>query len=235
MIIDGARSPSGSPEPAHAFSLAKEGDEGDAQAKAQAAIDVDIERERVRKGEQISAADYDPHADRKEEEQRRLQAVAGKNGLPTPEEDVEMNDANGVVEEGGDAPGGEASEDEEDDEDLDDMFAVVTAPKKKSSKVKVVAQTIYLERGLTGSYAQKPKVAAPALVTTTLDAAADAEGYYQVILGEQLDNGRYQVFSSLGKGMFSNVVRARVLKTEDGEPTSGKEVAIKIVRAQETM
>ena len=71
------------------------------------------------------------------------------------------------------------------------------------------------------------------MVTTTLDAAADPEGYYQVILGEQLDNGRYQVFSSLGKGMFSNVVRARILSPEVGEV--GKEVAIKIVRAQETM
>jgi serine/threonine-protein kinase PRP4 len=74
---------------------------------------------------------------------------------------------------------------------------------------------------------------APALVTRTLDAAADPEGYYQVILGEQLDGGRYQVFSSLGKGMFSNVVRARVLSPEVGE--MGKEVAIKIVRGQETM
>jgi serine/threonine-protein kinase PRP4 len=74
---------------------------------------------------------------------------------------------------------------------------------------------------------------APALVTRTLDAAADLEGYYQVILGEQLYGGRYLVFSSLGKGMFSNVVRARVLSPEVGE--MGKEVSIKIVRAQETM
>jgi serine/threonine-protein kinase PRP4 len=70
------------------------------------------------------------------------------------------------------------------------------------------------------------------LITTTLDSASDPEGYYQVILGEQLDGGRYQVFSSLGKGMFANVVRARVLQ-EAGE--SGKEVAIKIIRSQESM
>ncbi|ETW85096.1 hypothetical protein HETIRDRAFT_309361, partial [Heterobasidion irregulare TC 32-1] len=61
----------------------------------------------------------------------------------------------------------------------------------------------------------------------------DSEGYYQVILGEQFDGGRYQVFSSVGKGMFANVVRARVLS---GEPSEiGKEVAIKIIRSQETM
>lgn len=72
---------------------------------------------------------------------------------------------------------------------------------------------------------------APALITTTLDSAADPEGYYQVILGEQLDGGRYQVYSHLGKGMFANVVKARVLNGEPGE----KEVAIKIVRCQESM
>ena len=78
------------------------------------------------------------------------------------------------------------------------------------------------------------KTRAPALITTaTLDTAADPEGYYSVILGEQLDGGQYQVFSSLGKGMFANVVRARVLQ---GEPADiGREVAIKIIRCQESM
>ncbi|KDR82138.1 hypothetical protein GALMADRAFT_59895 [Galerina marginata CBS 339.88] len=79
---------------------------------------------------------------------------------------------------------------------------------------------------------QKPS--APALITTaTLDTAADPEGYYSVILGEQLDGGRYQVFSSLGKGMFANVVRARILQGESGDV--GREVAIKIIRCQESM
>ena len=77
-------------------------------------------------------------------------------------------------------------------------------------------------------------VAVPALITTsTLDTAADPEGYYNIILGEQLDGGRYQVFSSIGKGMFANVVRARILKSETGD--TGREVAIKIVRCQESM
>ncbi|THV06878.1 kinase-like protein [Dendrothele bispora CBS 962.96] len=99
------------------------------------------------------------------------------------------------------------------------MFAVADAS-KKPKKIKKVKKVI--------------KPAAPALVTTTLDSAADSEGYYNVILGEQLDGGRYQVFSSLGKGMFANVVRARVLQPEPGEQ-QGKEVAIKIVRCQESM
>ncbi len=76
------------------------------------------------------------------------------------------------------------------------------------------------------------KAHAPAVIATaTLDSAADAEGYYTVVLAEQLDGGRYQVYSSLGKGMFANVVRARVLQSDGGD----KEVAIKIIRCQETM
>lgn len=43
------------------------------------------------------------------------------------------------------------------------------------------------------------------------------------------------MFSSLGKGMFANVVRARVLQNEDGDSSGSKEVAIKIVRCQESM
>ncbi|KAJ3502639.1 hypothetical protein NLJ89_g8795 [Agrocybe chaxingu] len=110
----------------------------------------------------------------------------------------------------------EEGEEEEEEEDLDDMFAVGT-PEKKARKVKKV---------------KKP--AAPAIITiATLDAAADPEGYYSVILGEQLDSGRYQVFSSLGKGMFANVVRARVLQSDSGDV--GREVAIKIIRCQESM
>lgn len=65
----------------------------------------------------------------------------------------------------------------------------------------------------------------------TVDTAADHEGYYQIVLGEALDGGRYQVFSNLGRGMFSAVVRARVIQGEG----QGKEVAIKIIRAQESM
>ncbi|EIN07895.1 kinase-like protein [Punctularia strigosozonata HHB-11173 SS5] len=106
-------------------------------------------------------------------------------------------------------------EEEEEEEDVDDMFALAMG-EKKVKKVKKVARP-----------------AAPALVANAIDSAADAEGYYSIILGEQLDGGRYQVFSVLGKGMFANVVRARVLQSEDGQ--ANKEVAIKITRNQESM
>ena len=146
--------------------------------------------------EQISAADYDPSLDRREDEERRVRGIR--------QEDEEME---------------EVEEVDEDDDDLDDMFAIPDPNKKKKKTV------------LKKKTSKAPAVSLAAL--PTLDAAADPEGYYQITLGELLDGGRYQVFSSLGKGMFSNVVRARIMT---GEPSEvGREVAIKIVRAQESM
>jgi serine/threonine-protein kinase PRP4 len=190
---------SASPSPDD-FALAKEGDEEDAQVKAQAQNDT---------GEQISAADYDPNQDRREDEGKRAREVKQEGS-----EDVEMIEV-------------------EDEDDVDDMFAVTTAERKKVRKIKkvIVSTFCFVVRLFDLTSSQKPP--APALITTTLDSAADSEGYYSIILGEQLDGGRYQVFSSLGKGMFANVVRARVLTAEVGEV--GKEVAIKIVRCQESM
>ncbi|KAF9528269.1 kinase-like domain-containing protein [Crepidotus variabilis] len=146
---------------------------------------------------QVSAADYDPSLDRREDEERRFGVDVGDAKISENPTEIE-----------------EASE--EDEEDVDDMFAIASS-EKRAKKVKKVKQK-----------------AAPALITTaTLDTAADPEGYYSVILGEQLDGSNYQVFSSLGKGMFANVVRARVLQPESGE--ASREVAIKIIRCQESM
>lgn len=56
----------------------------------------------------------------------------------------------------------------------------------------------------------------------------DPEGYYRITLGEILAE-RYHVFSVLGKGVFSSVVKAKDIKDSD------KHVAIKIIRCNETM
>lgn len=186
------------------FTLAKNDEEENVQAKVQAG-NTDAE--------QISAADYDPSLDRREDEQRRIRE-------PAPE-------VNTVEEE-------EVEEVEEED-DVDDMFAVATSDTKKVKKVKkkIIASAYHVSRRPRAHHPPYQKPVAPALITTTLDSAADPEGYYTIILGEQLDGGRYQVFSSVGKGMFANVVRARVLHGEIGE--AGKEVAIKIVRCQDSM
>jgi serine/threonine-protein kinase PRP4 len=64
----------------------------------------------------------------------------------------------------------------------------------------------------------------------------DADGYYRVILGELLDNGRYHVHANLGKGMFASVVRAKDMSAaKDGIKGAGSDVAIKVVRSQESM
>lgn len=166
--------------------------------------------------DQILAADYDPSLDRREDEQKRIGGVA-------PAKDESHVDE---VE--------EVEEEVEEEEELDDMFAVAMGEKKQKKVKKVLVSVIPWRQFQTSFWPQKKKVAAPALITTTtLDSAADPEGYYSIILGEQLDGARYQVFSSLGKGMFANVVRARILQGEPGE--AGKEVAIKIVRCQESM
>ncbi|PIN05947.1 U4/U6-associated splicing factor PRP4 [Handroanthus impetiginosus] len=59
----------------------------------------------------------------------------------------------------------------------------------------------------------------------------DAEGYYGYRFGEVLD-GRYEIIAAHGKGVFSTVVRAKDLKAKPGDP---EEVAIKIIRNNETM
>ncbi|PVF99503.1 kinase-like protein [Serendipita vermifera] len=108
-------------------------------------------------------------------------------------------------------------EEEEEEEDIDDMFAIDDDAEKKVKKKKKVVK--------------KPLAIAPDII----DTAADEEGYYQVILGEYLDGGRYQVFAMIGKGMFSNVVKARVFDPAVDKDKPLGEVAIKIVRSQESM
>ncbi len=99
---------------------------------------------------------------------------------------------------------------EEEDDNVDDMFSISTTKKKKVKKVKVWFYFCY-QFGSPFRFDPSKDLAVPALIaTSTLDTAADPEGYYNIILGEQLNGGRYQVFSSIGKGMFANVVRARI-------------------------
>ena len=76
----------------------------------------------------------------------------------------------------------------------------------------------------------KPKTeikTAQALDAKLMDNWDDPEGYYITILGELIED-RYHVTQNLGRGMFSSVVRATDRRT-------GTEVAIKIVRNNETM
>ena len=55
----------------------------------------------------------------------------------------------------------------------------------------------------------------------------DEQGYYRVVIGEMILN-RFEIISTLGKGVFSNVVKANDLKFN-------KMVAVKITRSNELM
>lgn len=68
--------------------------------------------------EQVSAADYDPSLDRREDEEKRIRAVVEKDEN---HQDVEMIEV-----------------EEEEEEDVDDMFAL-DVTEKKPKKVKKVA------------------------------------------------------------------------------------------------
>ena len=109
-----------SPTPGDAFSLAK----GDEEERAQA----DAHGQHEGAGEQVSAADYDPSQDRREDEHKRVWG----NGNTAKEEPVDVE----MVEEE------EVEEVEEDEDDVDDMFAIATTEKKKVKKVKRVVVSL---------------------------------------------------------------------------------------------
>jgi serine/threonine-protein kinase PRP4 len=146
-------------------------------------------------------------------QRRRLESANG-DGQRLEEEDL--------LKDGGVESEYEEIEVEEDD-DVDDMFALLeesTPKKKKTVRVKK-GRVEVAARGVNKGHAD---------VAGLNDNWDDADGYYKITLGESIgENGRYQVFANLGRGMFSSVVKAR--DTQQG----GRELAIKIVRTQETM
>ena len=93
-----------------------------------------------------------------------------------------------------------------------------------------------LATGATAAPLIAPVPVIPALqVSHLVDNYDDADGYYRITPGELLDSARYQVTTNLGKGMFSAVVKAKVIKAVDGDEVLGQEVAIKVIRSQESM
>lgn len=194
--------------------------------------------------EEVSAADYDPENqamfdDRKERE-RLFMNQNEQNG----------NQAKYAVVAAGDQqartlqqapPAQNTAEEEEDDDDDDDMFAVNKKVKKPrlENAVDASSKTAFVPiiNRATGIAATSSDAAGAPLIVDNFD---DAEGYYRVILGEVMDGDRYHLTAHLGKGMFSNVVRARdrhspLPKTGDSDEVQYKEVAIKIMRSQESM
>lgn len=199
--------------------------------------------------EDVSAADYDPEDeslfdDRKERERlfmnQNEQSTNHAKYAVVQASDQPAKPAEQAAGSPSTAQREEDANDDDDDDDDDDMFAVKkTVKKPRLDKTDDGAdKTAYIPiiNRAAGIAATANAAGAPLIV----DNFDDAEGYYRVILGEVLDGDRYHLTAHLGKGMFSNVVRARdrhspLPKTSEGEEVKYRDVAIKIMRSQESM
>ncbi|CAG8631660.1 29586_t:CDS:2, partial [Racocetra persica] len=162
--------------------------------------------------DQFSAADYDPTKDRIADDERQLHHKSAKDlellknkdaqesVVPRDENDVDMSAADykeTLNESNGDHKANNLKTIDEFDMFADDDMVIPSPESKKTTKsipaVKNVPVVMHDHAaGLVDNY-------------------DDAEGYYRVLLGEMLDN-RYHVYSHLGKGVFSSVVKAKDTK-----------------------
>lgn len=160
-----------------------------------------------------SAADYDPTIDMREDE-RRHEMRNGNVGL----HGEDQREAKTSALEDKDEPMTTTEADRPDDDDDDfDMFAEdfdeekLAAPKAAPRAKAPTEDPIALQGGKGGAILEDD----------------DKDGYYKIRPSEIL-NGRYQIQSSLGKGMFSGVARAMDITTR-------KLVAIKIMRNNDAL
>lgn len=156
-----------------------------------------------------SAADYDPTYDMRLDNERRQQHDH-KTHLDAVDYD-ETETADQLLANPQESPPDPPQPKTPVDEDEDDMFATPVSPKSRPTKTEANANKTV------------PVVEARQLDASLLDVWTDKEGYYNVFPGELL-NKRYVVQSSLGKGVFSSVVRC-----VDNE-RNGRLVAIKFLR-----
>jgi serine/threonine-protein kinase PRP4 len=163
--------------------------------------------------EGASAADYDPTDDMKLDDERRHQHESVPQLDSADYDETKSTDQDILIPEKT-PPIPPQPNDAEQDED--DMFATPVSPKSRPKE----------KEGNHNKAA--PVIEARHLDQSLLDTWHDDEGYYIVIPGELL-NKRYVVQSSLGKGMFSGVVRC-----VDNEQ-NGKLVAVKILRNNDAM
>ncbi|CAK7233604.1 U4/U6 small nuclear ribonucleoprotein prp4 [Sporothrix curviconia] len=179
-----------------------------------------------------SAADYDPTVDMEEDERRDelrhggtaagLHGAERRESLTTrPDDKAEQVPQ---VEAGEKAKDKETGADDEDDED--DMFAEDFVEKKYDAANNINDLTVAGKDGTVPAVGVLPAAAANGGGILEGD---DIQGYYKLRRGEILD-GRYQIQSALGKGMFSGVARAWDISTPER-----REVAIKIMRNNDAL
>lgn len=230
----GLRGPSLAPTPqGHDFDLSKQ-----TGSASSVRLPADTTVDQVGSNRTISAADYDPTQDMQNDREKRMKdieavttrQVADGVGEPIPADDPVAVKAEDEWEE---------VEIEVDDEDEDvDMFSAFEDEGQEKKKKKITVRRLK-SGGVDGDRKQeiirKPNAAAAMQIVDNVD---DTDGYYRITPGEIIDDGRYQITITLGKGMFSAVVKAKVLKAVDRERRQdvvGKEVAIKVIRSQESM
>ncbi|KAL2021306.1 hypothetical protein VTK56DRAFT_7277 [Thermocarpiscus australiensis] len=157
-----------------------------------------------------SAADYDPTLDMKEDE-RRDEMRHGHVGLHGEARHVRQETSNAAAprEEDG------AAKEAEDDQEFD-MFAEDFDEQKFAAPPNTKADATQGARG------PQPGPGGGGILE-----GDDKEGYYKIRPGEVLD-GRYQISTTLGRGMFSGVARAV-------DTMSKKVVAIKIMRNNDAL
>lgn len=161
-----------------------------------------------------SAADYDPTADMREDELRDER----RNGHIGPHGEIldSVQKAEIAPVHGGHSPDKSTADDDDDDFD---MFA------EDFDEDRFVApRTAHLDT--TDDDRKDPAALAQPNGGGILE-GDDKDGYYKIRIGEII-NGRYQVQSTLGKGMFSGVARAVDI-------TNKKLVAIKMMRNNDAL
>ncbi|KAJ3065172.1 U4/U6 small nuclear ribonucleoprotein prp4 [Podochytrium sp. JEL0797] len=173
-------------------------------------------------GAEISAADYDPNQDGAyDEEHRHLKPpAAAPSHIAKVMDDDDMFNPQSVTTNGTAAPAKKSKKKKVVEEDFDmfaadDMFALDSVPGAGPAK----GPAHILESAVVVRSSDNPAL---------IDNWDDPEGYYRIILGEVLDS-RYHVYQTLGRGVFSSVVKARDTKNGDVD------VAIKVIRNNDTM
>ncbi|KAI9312097.1 kinase-like domain-containing protein [Dichotomocladium elegans] len=201
-------------------------DDENHQVKDHASMDLDNDR-RSNSPDVVSAADYDPSKDRIADDDR-FRSHQQQNHAEN-KELLKTKDHQEAVVDGVSSQTDMAATDYK--EKLDNVPSQQQNPPQQIKEIDMFGDDLDM-------FAQGETTNADALLINTvipsmnhnpslLDNWDDAEGYYNVRIGERLDN-RYQTLANLGRGVFSAVVKAKDLQTNE-------EVAIKIIRNNETM
>lgn len=230
-----------------------------AAAEEEAAYQRRIEEQMAAMGSDDESEDEEAAAAKvAEESRRRRQAILDKhksdekaapandkpaeNGVAEASGTDAGTDANGSSDDQdgalgrkqGDVTGGETSEDEDDTKagDVDEAAMLKEdeeqmAKKLGSPKAVKTYDMFGEEDGIANANvtAINRNAGGNALDNDNWD---DADGYYKFQMGEKMQN-RYEVYEVTGKGVFSNVLRARDVDKEN------REVAIKIIRNNDMM